>query len=109
MANEKQRANGCHGVGCHTSGVLIDHTHGATNGFCMGISYYTGDAYGQPGVHADQEGFYVLEGTGTAKVGDAEFRIGPGSSFLAYAGVPHTMKRDPDSTPIAVLWSHGAL
>ena len=95
-------------MGSHESKVLIDRSHGATNGFCMGMSYYSSDDYGQPGIHADQEGFYVLEGTGTAKVAGAEFRIGPGSAFLVRAGLPHTIKKDPDSKLVAVLWSHGA-
>lgn len=96
-------------AGTHTGGMLIDASHGAVKGFCMGISVYPDAEYGKPGVHADQEGFYVLEGRGTARVGEREFPIGPGSSFLACAGVPHTMKRDADSGPIKVLWAHGAV
>ncbi|MCE9613599.1 MAG: cupin domain-containing protein [Lentisphaerae bacterium] len=91
------------------AGMLIDATQGAVNGYCMGTAYYDGTTYREPGVHDDQEGFYVLEGTGTAKVGGGEFRIRPGSAFIAAKGVPHTMKRDPESGPIKVLWSHGAV
>ena len=93
----------------HASGVLIGETQGCVKGFCLGISYYDKPEYGQPGVHEDQEGFYVLAGTGMAKVGDEEFPIRPGSAFLAAQGVPHTMKRDPKSGPIKVLWTHGAV
>jgi quercetin dioxygenase-like cupin family protein len=91
------------------AGMLIDAKQGAVKGFCMGTAYYDQTAYREPGVHDDQEGFYVLEGTGTARVGDQEFRISPGSAFIAAAGVPHTMKRDLHSAPIKVLWSHGAV
>lgn len=91
------------------AGMLIDAAQGAVKGFCMGLAYYPLNTYREPGVHDDQEGFYVLEGTGMAKVGEQEFRIRPGAAFIAAAGVPHTMKRDPDSVPIKVLWAHGAV
>ena len=90
-------------------GMLIDASHGAVNGFCMGISYYDREIYGEPGVHEDQEGFYVLEGTGVAKVGDQEFRVKPGTTFIAAKGAPHTIKRDRESGPVKVLWCHGAV
>jgi mannose-6-phosphate isomerase-like protein (cupin superfamily) len=90
-------------------GLLIDASHGAIKGFCMGITYYTATDYGTPGVHDDQEGFYIIEGSGTAKVGSQEFRITPGSSFIAAKGVPHTMKKDPASPPVKALWCHGAV
>jgi len=96
-------------VGSHTGRTLIDSSQGALKGFCMGISWYEGVEYGKPGVHADQEGFYVLEGTGTARIGDLEFRISPGSSFLACAGIPHTIKSDSQDVPVKVLWAHGAI
>ena len=95
--------------GSHTGRTLIDASHGALKGFCMGVSFYEGTDYGKPGVHTDQEGFYVLEGTGTAKVGESEFRISPGSSFLACPGVPHTIKSDSPDSPVKVLWAHGAI
>ncbi len=72
---------------------------------------YTGiyfmDTYNEPGIHDDQEGFYVVEGSGQARVGDDEFDIRPGSAFIAAKGVPHSIKRNPDSGPIKVVWSHG--
>lgn len=89
-------------------GLLIGPANGATGGFCMGISYYPGTEYGQPGVHDDQEGFYVLEGFGLARVGEEELEIRPGSAFIANRGVLHTMKRYEGSPPIKVLWCHGA-
>ncbi len=96
-------------AGNHKGGTLIDSFQGAVNGFSMGISYYNDDEYGQPGIHEDQEGFYVLEGKGMTRVGDEEFDIVPGSGFIAHAGVPHTIKRNPDSKPVKVLWCHGAV
>lgn len=96
-------------TGNHRGGTLIDNSHGARNDFCMGISYYDAEEYGEPGIHKDQEGFYVLEGTGTAQVGDEEFEICPGTSFIAHAGVPHSIKKNPESKPVKVLWCHGAI
>jgi mannose-6-phosphate isomerase-like protein (cupin superfamily) len=90
-------------------GLLIGKDHGATSGFCMGVSFYASIEYGKPGIHEDQEGFYILEGTGTAKVGDQEFAVRPGLAFIANKGVPHTMKRDAASKSIKVLWCHGAV
>lgn len=95
--------------GEHVGGLLVGPAQGAVKGFCIGISYYDRTEYGTPGVHEDQEGFYVLAGTGTARVGDAEFPVRPGTAFLAAKGVPHTLKRDAASVPIKVLWTHGAV
>ena len=90
-------------------GILVGEKQGALKGFCAGISYYDNHEFGVPGVHDDQEGFYILAGPGTAKIGSVEFPIRPGSSFLAAKGVPHTMKRDRGSVSIKVLWFHGAV
>lgn len=91
------------------AGLLIGAAHGAECGYCMGITYYDGEDYLAPGIHDDQEGFYVLEGTGTADLGGTEFQIRPGSAFLAAKGVPHRIKRDHASGPVKVLWTHGAV
>jgi mannose-6-phosphate isomerase-like protein (cupin superfamily) len=97
-----------HGGG-HAGAELIGEAHGATNGYCLGIAFYSLETYNVPGIHDDQEGFYVLEGTGRARVGDEEFDIRPGSAFIAQKGVPHSIKKDPGSVPVKVLWSHGAV
>lgn len=93
----------------HKGAELIGTKNGAKNGFCFGISYYHAEEFSHPGVHDDQEGFYVLEGTGEALIGDEEFRIYPGMSFIAQAGIPHSIKKDSNSIPIKVLWAHGAI
>lgn len=93
----------------HNSVSLITEANGAKKGFSIGISFYHSDVYGLPGIHADQEGFYVLEGNGTAKVGDEEFRVEPGVAFIATKGVPHTIKKDANEKHVKVLWSHGAV
>lgn len=93
----------------HKGAELIGEKNGSKNGFCMGISYYHAEKFECPGIHEDQEGFYVIEGTGQAKIGDEIFHISPGISFIAKAGVPHEIKKDKNSIPIKVLWAHGAI
>jgi mannose-6-phosphate isomerase-like protein (cupin superfamily) len=88
---------------------LIGPEHGATKGFCIGITFYDQEVYNPPGVHDDQEGFYVLAGEGTAKVGGEEFDIRPGTAFIAQKGVPHSVKKKPGSRSVKILWSHGAV
>ena len=93
----------------HNGYNLLDESNGCVNGACTGISLYTALEYSKPGVHADQEGFYVIEGTGWAKVGDEEFRVEPDTSFIAPAGVPHTVKRDPNCEAVKIIWFHSAV
>ena len=93
----------------HAGTELIGKPTGATNRFCMGIASYFLETYGEPGVHDIQECFYVVEGTGVAKLGDEEFDIRPGSAFLAQKGVPHSIKKNPGSVPVKLVWAHGAL
>ena len=49
--------------------------------------------------HADDEAWYVLEGTLRFRLGDQEFEAGPGSSVMAPKGTPHSYgnarKREP--------------
>lgn len=93
----------------HRSGELINATHGAKNGFSMGLSFYNKDHYGDPGVHEDQEAFFVLEGSGFAKVGTDEYSIKPGHSFIAPTGCEHSIKRDQSCEYVKILWCHGAI
>jgi mannose-6-phosphate isomerase-like protein (cupin superfamily) len=91
----------------HAGAELIGEQNGAVNGYSLGIAIYYLETYTTPGIHDDQEGFYVVEGSGKAKVGDEEFDIHPGSAFIAQKGAPHSIKRNPDSGPVKVVWSHG--
>ncbi len=88
---------------------VLGETHGCVNGFSVGITLYTEPNYLTPGVHDDQEGFVVLEGTGWAKVGDEEFRLEPEVCFVAPAGRPHAIKRDANVPHLKVCWFHGAI
>lgn len=91
----------------HKSGNLIDASVGAKNHFSIGISEYFTEEFGSMGIHEIQEGFYVLEGTGYAKVGNEIFPIKKGDSFLVPAGVKHVLKKDKESINLKVLWAHG--
>ncbi len=93
----------------HTAFPMLDESNGCVAGFKSGISVYTAAEYPTPGVHEDQEGFIVLEGTGWAKVGDEEQRIEPEMCFVAPARVPHSIKRDSDAAYVKVCWFHGAI
>jgi len=88
---------------------MLDASHGCVAGFKSGITIYTATEYGRAGVHDDQEGFVVMEGTGWAKVGDEEYHLQPDVCFIAPAGVPHSVKRDLDAAYVKVCWFHGAI
>jgi mannose-6-phosphate isomerase-like protein (cupin superfamily) len=93
----------------HISYDLLGEQNGCVNGCKTGISIYDSLEYGKPGVHTDQEGFLVIEGTGWARLGDQEVRLEADVSFIAPAGVPHTIKRDPESKHVKVFWFHSAV
>lgn len=92
----------------HRSAVLLDRENGATSGFSLGISYYMEEDYAPPGIHTDQECFYVVEGEGMAKVGEDEFRILKGCSFLVHPGVLHSIRKLPGCKHVKLAWCHGA-
>lgn len=89
---------------------LLTADNGCMSGCCSGITIYSDTSYSsRPGIHDDQEGFYVLEGKGMAKLDDFEFNIAPGDSFIALPGVAHTIKSDSVDTPVKVFWFHSAI
>lgn len=88
---------------------LLTEENGCVAGCCSGITIYDETQYGKGGVHEDQEGFFVLEGDGYALIGEEEFEVHPGTSFLAPAGVRHCIRRNEDSCPVKVLYFHSAI
>jgi mannose-6-phosphate isomerase-like protein (cupin superfamily) len=88
---------------------LLDEKHGCKAGCRTGISVYDLTEYSKPGVHDDQEGFYVIDGSGWARLGDREFRIESEGSFIVPAKTAHTLKKDPSSGPLKVFWFHAAV
>lgn len=97
-----------HQTGNVKGGRLLGPKNGCTNGFFMGITYYDTIEFPEPGVHEDQESFYVLAGRGFVKLEADIYPIETGSAFIAQPGVAHSIKRAPDSSPVKVLWCHGA-
>lgn len=94
----------------HGSYKLLTEENGCVAGCCSGISFYASDKFSErPGRHADQEGFYVLEGEGYAKLDDLVFPIKKGDSFIAAAGVAHTIRRNESSEGVKVFWFHSSL
>ncbi len=87
---------------------LLTADNGCTAGCCSGITVYADTEYKRPGVHGDQEGFFVLEGEGFAKLDDLEFPITQGDSFVAAPGVAHSVRTKEGSKPVKVLWFHSA-
>ena len=92
----------------HTSIPLLGEANGCSGGCCSGISIYHLDEYNPPGVHSDQEGFYVLEGTGWVRIGEEEIRIRPETAFLVPPGKAHSIRREKESGPVKVFWFHAA-
>ncbi|HBY92590.1 MAG: cupin domain-containing protein [Ardenticatenaceae bacterium] len=66
-------------------------TVGATDGFAMGIVEYTADEFGEPDLHDDHEGLYVLEGEGIARLETREYALSPGKCLYVPAGTPHSI------------------
>ena len=109
--------------------------NGCLGGCTSGTTVYAGYEFSaHPGVHEDQEGFYVLEGEGYARLvfisldadgvyyctADEEGIVKPnrvevinvtgaGDSFIALPGVPHTIKTKPGCQPVKVFWFHSAV
>lgn len=90
---------------------LLGAEEGCVNGCNCGISIYKNDAYDESlwAAHEDQEGFYVLEGSGTMKIGDEEITVKAGDCFLVPAHVFHMMKRDAGCEYCKVFWFHAAI
>lgn len=94
-----------HTDGCDYS-LLLGPENGCTGVCRTGISVYYRPEYLPAQAHPYQEGFFVLEGTGSALVGEQEFPLRPGLSFLAPAGTPHAVRCADPASPVRVLWFH---
>ena len=89
---------------------LLTEENGCTAGCCSGVSIYADTEFNtRPGAHEDQEGFFVLDGEGYAKLDDLVFEIKSGDSFVAAPGVRHTIKSKYENQPVKVFWFHSAI
>lgn len=93
----------------YISYYLVNEKNGCVAGCRTGISIHCKTEYTKQEVHEDQEGFFVLDGTGWAKVGNSEFRIEPEISLIVPAGTEHCFKKERDSKPIKVFWFHASI
>jgi mannose-6-phosphate isomerase-like protein (cupin superfamily) len=88
---------------------LLDEKDGyACGSVCVGC-YTKDEDFLITGAHEDQEVFYVLEGTGFAKVGDSIIPLKPGTCFLVKPGQTHGIKRDSSCEFVKVLFFHAAV
>jgi mannose-6-phosphate isomerase-like protein (cupin superfamily) len=86
----------------------LGEAEGCIKGFSMGSVWVFGTEYGPPGVHEDQEGFYVVSGEGYVKIQGREFSLSPGMFFLVKAGESHCMRRS-STEPLRAIWAHGPI
>ena len=93
----------------HDTVVGINSWWGATGGFSSHVAFYYSKEYVITGVHEDQEMFYILEGTGWARLGDEEIRLKPGICFLVKPGQVHGIKADADCPGVKAFFVHGAV
>lgn len=93
----------------HHVQFLLNHKNGCVAGCNAAIGYYTSEDFVITGAHEDQEVFFVLEGTGQAKVGDDIIDISPGSCFLVKPGLIHGIKRDPGCEYVKAVFFHAAI
>ena len=87
--------------GGHTIELISEKTVGARNKFRVGTIVYKD--YHYSGRHDVQEAIYILEGSGTAVVGDAEIEIFPGRVLYIPAGEEHYIKEVKDKEIKALL------
>ena len=84
--------------------------NGCLGGCTSGTTIYAGYEFSaHPGVHEDQEGFYVLEGGLYIRLGDLEFPIEAGDSFIALPGVPQAVEYGVIEPEVNVFWFHSAV
>ena len=79
-----------------------------TGGAMCGMMYCDVTDYGKLNEHDDQEGFLVLEGTGTFRAGDEEIPVCPDMAILIPAHVFNAFKKDPDSPDMKIFYFHAA-
>ena len=73
---------------------LFNETNSPINGFSAMFNEFTNDTYLKPGIHEDNEGFYVVEGSGSIQIANQEFTLGPGSAMIVPANTLHAIKKN---------------
>ena len=89
---------------------LLTSDNGCLDGCGSGITNYSETEYnGIGGAHDDQEGFYVLSGSGFVLLDGVEYEICEGDSIMVAPHVHHTFRSRYTIQPLKVLWFHSAL
>jgi len=88
---------------------LLSEENGCQAGCRTGLLLYRQEEYRQGGVHEDQEGFFVLEGTGKAMVGENELSLSPGACFIVPPGLYHSIRKDLTCDYIKLFFFHAAV
>jgi mannose-6-phosphate isomerase-like protein (cupin superfamily) len=55
--------------------------------------FYSAEYPAVPGVHEDNEGFYVISGRGSIKIEEREYELIPGTAILVPAGLHHALRK----------------
>lgn len=90
----------------HSSFPMLGEAQGCVNDCAGGISYYRATEYTPPAVHDFQEGFIVLGGSGSARVGAEEFLLEKEIAFIVPSGVEHQLKAENSEQPLVLFWFH---
>lgn len=101
--NQVQEMNSGNG---HSSFPMLSEKQGCVNDCAGGISYYRDTEYTPPAVHDFQEGFIVLEGKGSARVGAEECLLEKETAFIVPAGVEHQLRALDQNQPLVLFWFH---
>lgn len=90
----------------HYSFPLLSEKNGCVKGCNSGICVYENTEYLPATVHNDQEGFYVLEGKGTACINRQEFEVEKDMSILVPASTSHQFKCCDAEKPLVMFYFH---
>lgn len=82
---------------------------GTLAGCTCGILEYTQSAYMLDGIHEDQEVFYVLEGSGEARVGEESITLSQGDCLYVPPRVRHAVRRSEDVPVLRLFFFHAAI
>ena len=69
------------------------------------INEFTNHEFLNPGVHDDSEGFFVLEGKGSMRIGDEEFLLTKHTAMIVPAKTPHAIKKTGEE-PLKIFLYH---
>lgn len=81
--------------GAH-SHALLTRDEAPTKGCCTMLNYFYSESFHTPGVHEDNEGFYVVDGVGEIDIGGKLFSVSKGTSIIVPAGVEHSIRKIGD-------------